>query len=271
MTSSQSETMRWYLFWVFISLFVIISILTILALFFEVGQIGEDDKGKLVTAFLLEVGLAVGALFYSLFKLKPPAGSTIAENLLPAEVQENVGIITSEDAPFEEDITIDLSQPTQLDTANPLASFKIGGILSQDFQKNFTPAMITYIARVEFGEFRPNVILTFEPNPLFHLNMTLADYVTENTKTISGILALKDARQVRSSFNAALQWYSYEMPFPTQENPDNVAQIQAFQKYVVAGEQLATLTITYQTEGTDPDHIHCLHQLLKEFGVAAEN
>jgi hypothetical protein len=64
--------MRWYLFAVFVCLFVLVSLLTILALFFGIGALNERHEGKLVTAFILEVGSAVVALFYSLFRLKQP-------------------------------------------------------------------------------------------------------------------------------------------------------------------------------------------------------
>ena len=75
MISSQSDSMRWYLFVVFVGLFVVVSVLTILSLFFGIGNLNERHEGKLVTAFILEVGGAVVALFYSLFSLKPPASS----------------------------------------------------------------------------------------------------------------------------------------------------------------------------------------------------
>lgn len=94
MISSQSDRMRWYLFWVFVSLFVVVSFLTILSLFFGIGNLNERHEGKLVTAFVLEVGGAIAGLFYSLFALKRPAMSETSA-AIPAEknepnVQENV-------------------------------------------------------------------------------------------------------------------------------------------------------------------------------------
>src|SRR5262245_3850056 len=68
--ASQNERMKWYLFWIFVCLFVGFSFLTMLALFFGIGAVNERHEGKLVTAFIVEVGSAVAALFYKLFGLK---------------------------------------------------------------------------------------------------------------------------------------------------------------------------------------------------------
>jgi hypothetical protein len=71
--SSQSERMKWYLFWTFVCLFVVVSLLTILALFFDIGALDRRYESKIVTVFVLAVGSGVVALFYGLFGLKQPA------------------------------------------------------------------------------------------------------------------------------------------------------------------------------------------------------
>jgi hypothetical protein len=76
--ASQNERMRWYLFWIFVCLFVGVSLLTMLALFFGIGAVNERHEGKLVTAFIVEVGSAVAALFYKLFGLKQLTTSHVA-------------------------------------------------------------------------------------------------------------------------------------------------------------------------------------------------
>lgn len=65
--------MRWILFSVITVLFVVISIVTILALFFGIGELKEQYEQQLVAAFILETAGALFGLFYSLFGLKPSA------------------------------------------------------------------------------------------------------------------------------------------------------------------------------------------------------
>ncbi len=72
MNEDQKAKMRWYMFWVFMVLFIIVSILTISALFFDFGQLESKYKDNLTWAFVLEVGGAVVALFYSIFDIKRP-------------------------------------------------------------------------------------------------------------------------------------------------------------------------------------------------------
>lgn len=62
--------MRWILFWVVTAAFVAILIPTILAVFFGVGNLTNEERSKLFSAFLLETAVAVFALFYSLFGLQ---------------------------------------------------------------------------------------------------------------------------------------------------------------------------------------------------------
>jgi thiol:disulfide interchange protein len=120
MISSQSDRMRWYLLWVFVGLFIVVSVLTILSLFFGIGNLNERHEGKLVTAFVLEVGLAVAALFYSLFALKRLATSETPAEKKEPNVQENVAVVTSNDAPLNPTVKIALDKPVVLDANDPL-------------------------------------------------------------------------------------------------------------------------------------------------------
>jgi hypothetical protein len=62
--------MRWVLFWIFSSAFVIILIATIGAVFFGLGALQPDERQLLMKAFFVEISIAVCALFYSLFGIK---------------------------------------------------------------------------------------------------------------------------------------------------------------------------------------------------------
>jgi len=67
---NQKHKMRWILFTVFVCAFVALVIFTMLMLFSGFGNVTENERGLLVKTFIVEVGIAVIALFYSLFGLK---------------------------------------------------------------------------------------------------------------------------------------------------------------------------------------------------------
>ena len=71
-TRSQVETMRWVLFWVFVCIFVAVALLTILALFFDIGKIKPQYESWFIRAFFIAVAAAIVALFYSLFNITLP-------------------------------------------------------------------------------------------------------------------------------------------------------------------------------------------------------
>jgi hypothetical protein len=68
--TDQTTTMKVVLFWVFTGLFVIIVFLTLLSVFFGIGSPTPAERDVLFKAFIVEIGIAVVALFYALFNLK---------------------------------------------------------------------------------------------------------------------------------------------------------------------------------------------------------
>ncbi|MFD9815824.1 DUF1045 domain-containing protein [Streptomyces sp. NPDC059080] len=67
---TQLEKMRWILFYVFITLFVLIVGSTVWAIFFSLNGWNPQDKNLITKIFVGEVGISVIALFYGLFNLK---------------------------------------------------------------------------------------------------------------------------------------------------------------------------------------------------------
>ena len=65
----QEALMRWILFGVFLSIFVMAVAGTLGALFFGFGHLTDRERDVLFTTFIVEVGAAIGVLFYSIFKL----------------------------------------------------------------------------------------------------------------------------------------------------------------------------------------------------------
>lgn len=66
----QEGQMKWILFFVFVGLFVLIVMGTLAALFFGFGTLQPSERETLFKVFLIEIGLAVVALFYSIFRIK---------------------------------------------------------------------------------------------------------------------------------------------------------------------------------------------------------
>lgn len=67
--------MRWVLFWVAVGIFLVVVAGTLGALFFGFGDLEPGERATLFRVFIVEVGLAVVALFYSLFRLKGGSGT----------------------------------------------------------------------------------------------------------------------------------------------------------------------------------------------------
>lgn len=70
LNEKQITKMRWFLFYIFASIFVIIVIGTLLVVFFGVGKPTEKERDLLFNFFIVEVGIAIIALFKMLFNLK---------------------------------------------------------------------------------------------------------------------------------------------------------------------------------------------------------
>lgn len=90
MDINQKKQMQWYMFFTFLFLFVTVSALTIMALFFGVGQLEDKYKDNLTWAFVLEVGVAVLALFYSVFDLKTSKSLGSIDDLQQSSIQSDI-------------------------------------------------------------------------------------------------------------------------------------------------------------------------------------
>lgn len=68
--SKQYHLMRWILFWIFVALFLLIVVCTVLVVFFGIGSPNEEERSLLFKWFLGEIGAAVIALFYAIFGIR---------------------------------------------------------------------------------------------------------------------------------------------------------------------------------------------------------
>jgi len=75
------KKMQWIMFSVFLTLFVIITLATVLALFAGVGHLSDIEKSFLLKTFIGEVSAVIIALFYSLFGMNKsqPTEETVQE------------------------------------------------------------------------------------------------------------------------------------------------------------------------------------------------
>ncbi len=69
MTNIQKNTMRWVLFWTFWAIFTLTSIAVLAMIFFNFGNVQVGERSTLINTFIIETGVAIIALFYSIFKL----------------------------------------------------------------------------------------------------------------------------------------------------------------------------------------------------------
>jgi hypothetical protein len=79
--------MKWILFWVFISLFVLAVLGTFSVVFFGMGTPTEAERDWLVKGLILEVAACVIALFYSIFGLKKTNDSHSDKKLSNLEIR----------------------------------------------------------------------------------------------------------------------------------------------------------------------------------------
>ena len=70
LSKNQENKMKWVLFWVFIGFFVVILTGTLWAVFIGNENVTAREREILFYAFIVEIGAAVFALFYSIFALK---------------------------------------------------------------------------------------------------------------------------------------------------------------------------------------------------------
>jgi len=69
----QLIKMRWILFWVITSLFVLVVAATLGIMFLGGGNLNGQERSILFNSFIVEIGVAVFALFYSIFGLRKHA------------------------------------------------------------------------------------------------------------------------------------------------------------------------------------------------------
>ena len=81
--SNQKEQMKWVLFWVFLTLFVLMVLGTLAMVFLGFGSPTESERELMVKGLIGEVAVCIIALFYSIFGLK--SGSVDASKLQELE------------------------------------------------------------------------------------------------------------------------------------------------------------------------------------------
>lgn len=107
MHDKQSMIMKWVLFWVFVTTFVLAVLGTLGMIFFGFGTPTPDERAILVKAFLVEIAAAVTLLFYSMFNLKKSPNDTRA-------IEDNLKGIDKEKLQSLSDAIIELQNENEL-------------------------------------------------------------------------------------------------------------------------------------------------------------
>ncbi len=256
----QRSKMKWVLFWVFIAIYIIVTLLTILALFFDLGNLATDYKTPLFTTFIIETGVGIITLFYSLFGLSRNETKETTPQV-NSEIINNVSVV--DDSPL--DTEIQLNKPVDL-----LGSYKgqINSILSSEsFSEQYNPAMMMFTSTDEdYTEFRPSVVLQLLKNPLISLNTTLADYMDSSYTLTKEMQDIIGKRKIRIGTNIAIQWFRVKFSNILGIKVDSDTVCTQFQKFVVSNELMGIVTIAYGDD-TKPKDIKILQDLLNEFGI----
>ncbi len=262
MKEDQNEKMRWILFWIFIGLYVIITVLTILALFYGLGSLAEEYKKTLFTTFIVETGVGVVTLFYALFGLRKTSGNTVPPPArIVTEVIHDVGLVT--DLPYKG--VIDLDKSTNL-----LESYNgnFRSLLGQNnFSAHFKPSMFVFISPdPNYTTYRPSVVIQIEKNQLTEMNMTLSDYMESVFTETQKLQSIVGKRYIRLGASSATQWYQADASRILGMDTNLKTTYQQVQKVVLSDKLMGIITISYSDE-TTPEDQNILQQLLAEFGV----
>lgn len=100
MNDGLKQKLQVWLFFAFLAIFSVTCVLTLLAVFSDLGSLTDAQKDKFINATLFEVAAGIIALFYSLFGLKKakqdkPVGNT-ENNVSSDEISEPEEILLSE-------------------------------------------------------------------------------------------------------------------------------------------------------------------------------
>jgi c-di-AMP phosphodiesterase-like protein len=250
-------------FWTLFPLFIIICILTILALFTPVIKIDPEYKKPIVYAFVLEVAILVAALFREVFGLKKKE----QEGEVP---KQDIKIVAKEtetvdDAPIG---VIKLNKEVVHDkiVIQQTPDKFVRNLLSkEEFQKKFFLRMIMYEALDRTGS---NINIELRPNTLGQLDITLKQYQEHELAALGSIFSIKDSKKelrVNNTGTMSLSWYTLLVPNPNK--PGEFIEVMQYAKHVVVEDIIAILAISYNPGITHPENIRILQALLEEFGT----
>ncbi len=262
MNGDQNDKMRWILFWIFIGFYIVITILTILALFFGLGSLAEEYKKTLFTTFIIETGVGVTVLFYALFGLKKGADDTNRpiQNIESDEIRD-VNVV--DDLPYKGKINLNESINLLDSYSDNFQSF----LDNNDFRNHFKPSMYMFVSPDEKYElFRPNLVIQIGKNELTEFNITLADYMENVFSESSKMLSIVGKRYIRLGTNSATQWYKASAVKIMGVDTTSEITFQQVQKVVVSDDLMGIITISYN-EDTSPKDQMILQQLIENFGI----
>lgn len=252
MRDPHEASMRTVFFWTFWVLFVSVSILTILALFFGVGDLDERYEGWLVGAFLVELAVFVFALGRSLFGLARLEGAS------PDQIDGDPAVV--EDSPLGTPISLETEAESEDQLALVLTRTLGDLVAKPEFWRAYGVEYCVFTEQEPTTSFRSNLVVTIDDLGSMDPPVTsLAEHVdrvfaelqqSESPRVVSN-------RQTRPGLQTIVQWYTLEVP--TDEEPVRVQQVQ---KFTAVGNLVTLIQVSYWEE-TDPEHVRVLQEVLR--------
>ncbi|MCK9208024.1 MAG: hypothetical protein M0P66_13005 [Salinivirgaceae bacterium] len=258
--NNQNNLMRWILFGVFITFYVLITTFTIFALFFDLGNLSSEFKKPLFTTFIIETGIGIVTLFYSLFGLRRSANSSSLPKI-ESEIVNNVNVVN--DTPIGADIYLN----NDIDLLNSYNKSIKSRLTSEGFSTHFEPSMFVFASPdSDYKDFRPTIVIQIEKNQLNQLNMTLSDFMDSGYALTQEMNSIVGKRHVRIGNTTALQWFRCNLNKVMGLNLDSDVEFTQYQKIVISDDLMGIITISYGDE-TKPEDMKILQDLLQDYGV----
>ncbi len=206
-------------------------------------------------------GIGIITLFFSLFGLRKRSYSKVKGSSIETELINDVDIV--KDSPLGTDIPLNI----QVDLLGSYNGEINSLISSTDFLKQFNPSMMVFASSDnDYTEFRPNVVIQLENNPLINLNMTLSDYMDSAYSLTQEMQNIVGKRQVRIGSNMATQWFRINLSNLLGNEVKTDITYTQFQKIVITDDLMGIITISYGDE-TKPNDIKILQDFLNKFGI----
>lgn len=244
----------------FVVFYVLITTITILALFFNFGDLYFEYKTRLFTAFILEVAVVIVVLFYSFFEYRR-SYDILRLPRVDSKSIHDVNVVKN--SPIGADVFLN----KDVDLLNSYNKSVKLNLVSEGFSTQFDPSCFVFVSNnTGYVNFRPTVEIQVEKNLLNQLNMSLSDYMDSEYVLTKEMHSIVGERQVRTSDTTALQWFRGTLESVSGVDYEAATEYIQYQKIVISNDLMGILTVSYGDEIKQKDK-EVLQNLICDFGV----